>query len=243
VRPDRATVGTGDRHHVGEVVLPLGVVVGDPGQRVDEEPSVEGEDAAVDLAHRRLLRRRLLLLDDRGHRPVLAAQHPAVAERVVDIGGEHGDGSAPLLVLEVVRDEPAERLALEQGGVTGHHDDHPVRRTGGSGERLQGDPDRVAGALLSLLDGEQRTRHLVQDVRPDLLAAVADHRDQVLRVDVQRSGEHVADHAAAAQLVEHLHPLRLHPGPAAGRQDDDRRGSGPVGGGFGHGGSCSVRVW
>ena len=40
---------------VGEVVLALGVVVGQLGQRLDEERRVEGEDPGVDLPHRPLL--------------------------------------------------------------------------------------------------------------------------------------------------------------------------------------------
>jgi len=220
VRADPATIAPGDLDDVGEVVLALGVVVGDPGDRVGEETSVEREDAAADLPDGGLLGGGVPLLDDRGDRRVGVAQDAAVAEGVRDLGGEHGE--RPARVGEVVGDQPGQRLALQQGRVPRHHDDDAIRRTGRGGERVQGDAYGVSGALLLLLDREQRSRHLVEDVRPDQLAGVPDNGHEVLGLDVQGRGQHVTDHAPAADGVQHLHQLRPHPGAAPGGEHDHR---------------------
>ena len=59
--------------HVGEVLLALGVVRGQPRERVAQHGGVEGVDAGVDLANRALGVGRVLVLDDR--------EDPAVASR------------------------------------------------------------------------------------------------------------------------------------------------------------------
>ncbi len=62
-----------------------------------------------------------------------------------------------------------------------HHHDRAPRRTRLRTEGVDAHPDRVPGALLGLLDGEQRARHLLEHVRPDLLATVAHDGDDPLR--------------------------------------------------------------
>ena len=78
VRPGVA----GDLDGVGQVVLALGVVVGELRQRLGEELGVEGEDPGVDLVDLALLGGGVLLLDDRLDVALVVADHPAVAERV-----------------------------------------------------------------------------------------------------------------------------------------------------------------
>ena len=55
----------------------------------------------------------------------------------------------------------------------------------------------------------------------DLLALVADHRDDPQRRRLLDRRQHVADHAPPRHRVQHLHGLGLHPGAATGGQDDD----------------------
>ncbi|GAA2081211.1 hypothetical protein GCM10009780_18600 [Actinomadura alba] len=54
----------------------------------------------------------------------------------------------------------------------------------------------------------------------DLLAAVTDHDDQALRFELAGRGQHVTEHAAAAQLVQDLGGAGLHPGALTGGEDD-----------------------
>ena len=201
---------------VGEVVLPLGVVVGQPRQHAVEEGSVEGEDPAVDLGDRRLLRGGVLLLDDPGHLAGVVTQHAAVAVGVRHHTGQDAHHSPGRGV--VVR-EGAQDLALEERGVGGRHQHGagPVRGV----QRLPGHAYGVPGALLGLLDRQHRIGKQLLDVCTDLLALVADDGDDPVRLECRDRLEHVRDHAATRDRVQHLHGLRLHPGATAGGEDDD----------------------
>jgi hypothetical protein len=123
----------------------------------------------------------------------------------------------------VVGDQPGEGRPLEERRVGRHHDHRARRRTRGLAKRVEPDPDRMAGPLLGLLHRQQRVGNLCEDVRRDLVAAVADDRDDALGLQRGRGGEHVPDHAPPAQAVEHLAGLRPHPGAAAGGEHDDGR--------------------
>ena len=76
------------RQHVREVVLALGVVVGERRQHRRQRRAVEGVDAGVDLADRELVGGRIagagLRLDDPLDLAVGAADDAAVGARVVE---------------------------------------------------------------------------------------------------------------------------------------------------------------
>ena len=57
-------------------------------------------------------------------------------------------------------------------------------------------------------------------MRTHLVALMADHRHDLLRLEHRHRGQHVADHAAPADPVQHLHGLGLHPRAAPGSQHD-----------------------
>ena len=189
VSADRSALPVGDRDDVGEVVLTLGVVVGDAGDRVGEEGAVEGEDAAVDLADGSLLRGRVLLLDDAGDTPVAVAQDASVAE-----------GSATSAVSTVITRSPAAACASTSAVSVS-----PCRS--GVSPAITTTTPSVVPVASRRLSSATRTAwpvpswvsctassafgHLLQDVAADLLAAAAHHRDEVLRLDVQGCGEHV----------------------------------------------------
>ena len=208
---------------VGEVVLALGVVVGQLGQRLDQERRVEGEDPGVDLPHRPLLVGRVLLLDDPLDLAVVVADHPAVAVGVGHHAGQ--DAHRPLGGLVLLGEGP-QRRGLEQRGVGVRHQHRALGDLPRSGHGLHRDPDRVPGAVLLLLGREQRVRHQGLDVRADLVALVADDRDDPPRLDLLDGRQHVPDHAPPRHRVQDLHGLGLHPGAAAGSQDDDGQLSG-----------------
>ena len=115
-------------------------------------------------------------------------------------------------------DQPVQRVGGEQRGVAGDHDDGARRR---GGQRLEGDPDRVPGAVLLLLDdrlapaGPSSARCSV-----DRLAPVADHDDEVLGAERPGRGEDVPEQGAAADRVQDLRGGRAHPGALACGEDD-----------------------
>ena len=107
-RADRVAVATQDRHHVGEVLLALGVAGRDPLDRVGQQRTVKRVAAGIDLVDGSLLRRRVGVLDDLGQQAAAVPDDPAVPGRVADPGGQHGDGVSRRGVLP---DERGERLA------------------------------------------------------------------------------------------------------------------------------------
>ena len=76
-----------------------------------------------------------------------------------------------------------------------------------------------------VLDGDQRVRGDLGEVRGDLVAAVADDDHEVLGVERRRGGQRRGRAGAAADRVQHLGSGRLHPGALAGGEDDDGRGA------------------
>ena len=123
---DAAAGGAGQGQHVGEVLLALGVVGGDVGQRVAQHGGVEGVDAGVDLADVAFGVRGVLVFADAGDGSVRGAEDAAVAGGVVQDGGEDGDGVAVRLV---GGDQFGEQLPGEERDVAvGDHDGSAERR-------------------------------------------------------------------------------------------------------------------
>ena len=148
-RSDRVPVAAQDPHHVGQVLLLLGVVGRHPFDRVREQRAVEGVAARVVLVDGELRRGGVALLHDAEERPVGVPHDPPVARRVTG-GGQHRDGVAARVVNV---HELAQRLAAQQRHV-------PVRDDDGAAEvakRLGDHPHRVPGAELLVLDDDQRS--------------------------------------------------------------------------------------
>ena len=57
----------------------------------------------------------------------------------------------------------------------------------------------------------------------DLVGVAAHHHDEPGSVDLLRHALHVTEHRKAADLVQHLRPLGLHPRALARGQNDDSR--------------------
>jgi hypothetical protein len=158
------------------------------------------------------------LLDDLGEVAVLVADDAAVAVGVGHTRGERGDGVALLLV---GGHELGERGAAQERGVTAGQDHGAAELGAHGGQVLDRHAHGVSGAVLFLLDrgGGLGGDHL--QVCPDLLAGVSYDHDRVLGVEFSRRREHVAEHAAAVELVKDFGKLRLHSGALARREDDD----------------------
>ncbi len=87
----RHTVGHGQGHHVGEVVLALRVVVAQLAQPAAQGGQRRAQNAGVAFAHRALRRRGVFVFDDALHRAVGTTQNAAIACRVVQLDGEQGE--------------------------------------------------------------------------------------------------------------------------------------------------------
>ncbi len=219
-RGDRRALVDQDRDDVGQVLFALRVVARERTDRAAQLLVVEGIDAGGDLGHGELVRCRVLVLDHPRHRTVRGTDDPAVPGRVVDDAGQHRRGPGAVLVHQRLQ-----RVRRQQRGVAGHHDDRAVR---GGGNRLEREPNGVTGAvLLGLQDGDGLGRDL-REVVADLVGAVADHDDGVGRVQWRGGGEHMPEHRASGEAVQHLGQRRgLHPGALTGGQHDHgKRGHG-----------------
>ncbi len=213
-RADRMAVAAQDRHHVGEVLLALRVVGHDPLDRVGQQRSVKGVAAGIDLVDRALLRRRVGVLDDVGQRAAVVPDDPPVAGRVADPRGQHGDRVSRRVVLPGQR---GERAGPEQRHVAaGHQHD-----AGHDAEGLDHHAHGVTGARLAVLHDDDRVRHVPGGLGPDLLPAVPGDDHRALRVELAGRREHVPEHAASAQRMQHLGNPRFHPGALACGEDYD----------------------
>ena len=142
----RLDVATEQREHVGQVVLALGVVVADAGQRRPEAGAVEHVHAGPHLGRRHRARWEVALLDRAHHAAGLGvAVDPAQAARVLrHRGQQRRRGTAAAVVV----DEAAERLRPDQRDVAGE-DQHLAAVAQVLGHRAK----RIAGAArLRLLD-------------------------------------------------------------------------------------------
>jgi hypothetical protein len=206
-----------DRDDLGQVLLALGVVGGQPADGVAQQGVVERVDAGGDLGGLALVGRRVALLDDPGHRPVRGPDDPAVPGGVRRDTAEHGGRRAGR---GMVGDERRECRRRQQRGVARDDDDHAVLIGGHGAER---DPHGVPGAPLLVLHDRRRGRRGRGEVLADSIAMVADHHHGVPGVQGVGGGEHVAEQRSSGETVQHLRRRgRLHPGALAGGEDDDR---------------------
>ena len=138
-----------DLEHVGEVELALGVVIADPGQRVEQGAGVEAVEAGVALVDRRLIGRGVLLLDDALDLPVGIADDAAVAGGVVQLHGEHHHGG---VVLVAHLCQAGDGLGLDERAVAGEHRQGTVE----AGESVGAGEHRARRAVLHFLHHDLR---------------------------------------------------------------------------------------
>ena len=131
-RCDAGASAARDADDVGEVLLPLGVVRVDAGERVAQHGCLERVDPGVDLADRADCVIRVLLLDDPFQIAGRVAHDAAVARGVRDVGGQdrHRVG-----LRFVVLDESEEGGGGEQRDIAVRDDDRAVHVLGELGER------------------------------------------------------------------------------------------------------------
>ena len=215
-RADGEAVLARDLDGVGQVELALGVVVGQPRQRADQELRVEGQDPRADLGMSRWSRRGVLLLDDRLDVALVVAQDPAVAERV---GHDSRSGCSPPARPPGGRPRTAQALALAAAGCR----PSPPATV----------PRVVPLALAAPLDGAARcpsstscTASTASGTSSWTCAPTCSRWWPTTATTRCGSTDRTAVSTwpimlRPADVVEHLHRLALHAGAATGRQDDD----------------------
>ena len=206
-------LGAQDGDNVGEIFLTFGVIGGDTFHRVGQQARLEGVDAGVDLLDDPLIGAGVGLLHDLHQRPVGVADDPAITCRVVHHGGQRGCGGMPGRVLT---DQGGQRLAAQHGGVTvGHH-----HRALAQVDLLDHGADRVPSAAPAVLDDDPGVGGVLGEVADDLIAPVTHHDDEFCRVQFAGCGQHVIQHAPAADRMQDFREGGLHPRPRTRGQDD-----------------------
>ncbi len=131
---------------------------------------------------------------------------PAVARRVLHLGGHEGDAFRPREELY----ERAQGRGLDEGDVAVEHEDVAGHELRGRGEEGVGRP------LLLLLVRKAHLRPFEAALHQRL--PVAGHHDDPLRRERLRRLHHIADHGFAHDGVGDLRDLRPHPRAFACRQ-------------------------
>ena len=210
VQGNFAPVPAQDLRHIGEVVLVLGVVVGEPVQRARQQPSVKAVDAHIELADLLLFRRAVLILDDPDKCFRGVPQDAAIGQRQLGGAGEEGTGR---LRLAVVIQKALVDLTAQQRHVAVADEHRAVEAI----QKRPGAEYGVAGAHLGLLHRRRIAGKGVQN----LLPLVAHHQQCVLPGDKVQRREHIVQQGLSARRAEHLGQialLGLHPGALAGCQ-------------------------
>lgn len=218
MRADAVPRGTGNLKHIGDIQLALGVIGVEFLEGIGKHAPIKGENAGIDLIDLALFFGGILLLHDGRHAAILSANDAAVTGRVIEAHREHSDRVALLGV----------GGAQTLDGLWGKQWDIAVGDNDGSLEvrnRLQAAGHRMTGAQLLLL---HRLQYLAVQLLGDgihgggdLIALVAHHRHDALRVDPGRSMQSVAEQGATANLMQGLLLGGLHAGAGASRKDDD----------------------
>ncbi len=210
VRLHRAARCARVAHHVGEVVLALGIALVQLRQPGAQQPRRGGHDAAVDFVYGPLRRAGVFVLDDGLHAAVRGALDAPVAARVGQAQREQRQ-----LLARAHLQQGAQRGGLGQGHIAREHQRHPV-----VGQQRQRLLHRVAGAQLGLLahaaQCQRQRRAPVGQRRLHLLGLVPGHHHRLPRLQLRRLLQHVCQQGLAPEALQHLGPAALHARALAG---------------------------
>ena len=195
VAPGAAT----NLEHVGQVELALRVVASHLLERLEKSLRVEAVEARVAFGDGGLGGVRVLLLDDALDAPFAVADDAPIAERVVELHGEHHNRRvrAGAHVGEL-----ANGIGRDKRAVARQHEQRAVE----AGKRILAGEHRVGRAALRLLHDDLGVGHQ----RLHDLAGVPHHRHDAIGTRLARSVNNPTDEGLAENLVRNLGFFRLH---------------------------------
>ena len=209
---DPEAVGNRHADDVGQVVLALGVVIGQAIQPGFERRGGRGQNAGVDFFDRALRFGGVLVFDDRADLAIVIAHDAPVAGRILKNLGEHGNPLAAGV------EQLFQGFGLHQWHVAIKHQGDIILAV--FLEQRLGLQHRVASAELWLLQHETQLGRAGVGVL-NLFRTMADDDHDL--VGVQRPGavEHMREHRAPGNGVQDLGKIGLHPLAKAGGEYDD----------------------
>ena len=198
----------GLRKHIGQVKLALRVVVAQCIQPAPQRHSIGDDDAGVDRAHGALRWVSVLVFDDRGDAVVGVAQHATIAGRIVEFGDQHGERA-------IGREQRAQGVGSDQRHIGVQH--QHARVVGHVRHRLL---HRMPSAELLRLFGPDKIR-LVGERRAHLRAAMPVHNMDACGTERARDIDHMREHRATCDRLQHLRQRGFHALAFAGGENDD----------------------
>ena len=213
--------------NVGQVVLALGVVVGQARQPGRQQARGHGHDAAVDLGDGALGLARILVLDDARYAAIGCAQDAAVASGVGQLDGQQRQLPAGHGLR--CRDQSAQGVWLGERHVARQHD-HRAILAQVRHRLLHG----VAGAKLRLLAHKLKVKTAYSACCACggsfyFHSTVAGDDRGAARLQMRRLPQHMVQKRAPRQALQHLGNAAFHARALAGRHDEDvelRHGNG-----------------
>ena len=202
-----------DAHHVGEVVLALGVVVADLVDVLGQAPPAEAVDARVALGERGLLLGgAVLVLDDGHHAAVGVALDAAVAGGV---GGAHGEHRAGVVVCLGLFDQRTDGLGAHERRVAIEHDGRTLEVAQGVAHAHHGVPGTQALGLLDALDVG-----IVGKNGADFVSPVSHNDDDTVGACLASSVDRPPNQRLVEELMCDFGMTGLHTRTLAGCEDD-----------------------
>ena len=210
------TVGHGHGDDVGEVVLALGVVVGEPREPGREQARRDGHDAAVHLGDGALRIGGVFVLNDALHGAVGIAHDAAVAGGV---GQRDGEQRQPLATTG--GHQCAQGVGLGQGHIAREDDRCAIGREMGHG-LLHG----VAGAQLRFLAHKLQIKMGCSarescGSRFYFCSTVAGDDDGAAGLQAGCLVQHMVQQRAPGQALQHFGGAAFHARALAGRHDEN----------------------
>lgn len=207
-----------DLEHIGQVVLALGVIVGDFAHVLLELSAIEGVAAGVAFKERfGLLGRAILLLDDAGDGAGFVELDAPVAK---GLGRGEGESGSRIGTAVYGLGELCHGVCLDERQVSVEHHDGTVLDAAGLDGHLYGMTGAQTLDLFDRLDGDGGIGVCVLKKRAHFICMASHNNDHAAAACSDRGVDDPADHRLAKNLVRYLGMVGLHACALASGEDD-----------------------
>ena len=214
---DLAPFRRGHGHQVGEIVLALGIVVGDLGQQGTQQISFNGDNTRIAKPYLFFFIRRINFFPNAGDIALIVKEQPAITSRIR--GGKGKDDKiGPLLFARL--NEALERLAADQGHIAVKNEHRALKMR----KLRQGLHDRVRRAQPLFLRNRNRAGQPALCFCLNLRRIRRGHHHGGIGFECCGGIQNMTQHRAPGDGMQHLRPARLHAGAEPGSENDNGDG-------------------
>jgi hypothetical protein len=202
--------GAGRGQHVGQVIFTLGIIAPNPGQGLEYKRSLKDINTGIYFPYPSLFVGGIFFLDD-AQDLIAFPQHPAVAEGIIQFGGQHRNRRAPFFMFG---DQTFEGFVPQQRNVPAKQQQSASKIPQG----LAGTQQSMAGS--ELLDLQGKAHFVIGHSGSNGLRAMTDHQYRRPAAEGLGALYRKGHHRKPRNRVYHFGLLRFHAGSFAGGQDD-----------------------